>query len=142
MYYCINNLKKGQNTAGVKAPKDVFEICSRCGLGEIVFYDSEKYKSITLTRIGAIPTGISNWKRVEKERYKDATYRHFLAYLEDENSVDEESGLKHLWHLACNIAFLCEMEREDWEEQKKILISKDPLLCQKIFDSEQKVGNE
>lgn len=51
-----------------------------------------------------------NWKRVEKERYKDAAYRHFLAYLDDEQSIDEESGLPHLWHLACNIAFLCEME--------------------------------
>ena len=49
-----------------------------------------------------------NWKRVEKERYKDAAFRHFLAYLDDENSVDEESKLPHLWHLACNIAFLCE----------------------------------
>lgn len=54
-----------------------------------------------------------NWKRVEKERYKDAAYRHWLAYLEDEKSVDEESGLEHLWHLACNIAFLCEMENWD-----------------------------
>lgn len=51
-----------------------------------------------------------NWKRVEIDRYKDAAYRHFLAYLDDANSVDEESGLPHLWHLACNIAFLCELE--------------------------------
>lgn len=56
-----------------------------------------------------------NWKKVEKERYKDAAYRHWLAYLEDEDSVDEESGLKHLWHLACNIAFLCEME--NWNDK-------------------------
>lgn len=49
-----------------------------------------------------------NWKRVERERYKDAAFRHFLAYLDDADSVDEESGLPHLWHLACNIAFLCE----------------------------------
>ena len=51
-----------------------------------------------------------NWKRVELERYKDAAYRHFLAYLDDPSGVDEESGLPHLWHLACNVAFLCEME--------------------------------
>lgn len=51
-----------------------------------------------------------NWKRVEIERYRDAACRHFLKYLEDPDSVDEESGLKHLWHLACNIAFLCDME--------------------------------
>ena len=51
-----------------------------------------------------------NWRTVEPERYRDAAYRHFLAYLDDPYGVDKESGLKHLWHLACNIAFLCEME--------------------------------
>lgn len=51
-----------------------------------------------------------NWKRVEKERYRDAAYRHFLAYLDDPQGVDEESGLPHLWHCCCNLAFLCEME--------------------------------
>lgn len=25
---------------------------------------------------------------------------------------DEESGFPHLWHLACNIAFLCELDKE------------------------------
>lgn len=50
-----------------------------------------------------------NWKRVEVERYRDAAFRHWLAYLDDPNGVDAESGLPHLWHLACNIAFLCEM---------------------------------
>lgn len=48
----------------------------------------------------------NNWRNVEPQRYRDAAYRHWLAYLEDNNSVDEESGLPHLWHLACNIAFL------------------------------------
>ena len=52
----------------------------------------------------------NNWKRVEPQRYRDAAFRHFLAYLDDPDGVDEESGLPHLWHLACNIAFLCEME--------------------------------
>ena len=63
------------------------------------------------------PTGgIDNWKQVEPERYKDAAFRHFLAYLEDEKSVDEESGLKHLWHLACNIAFLIYLDKEEKDE--------------------------
>lgn len=52
-----------------------------------------------------------NWKRVEAQRYRDAAYRHWLAYLENEK-VDSESGLPHLWHLACNIAFLIELERD------------------------------
>ena len=51
-----------------------------------------------------------NWRKVEPERYRDAMYRHFMAYLDNPKSVDEESGLPHLWHLACNVAFLCEME--------------------------------
>lgn len=51
-----------------------------------------------------------NWKTVEVERYRDAAFRHFMAYLDDPYGVDEESGLPHLWHLACNIAFLCDME--------------------------------
>lgn len=51
-----------------------------------------------------------NWRRVEIQRYRDAAFRHFLAYLDDPQGVDEESGLPHLWHLACNIAFLCELE--------------------------------
>lgn len=52
-----------------------------------------------------------NWKQVEPQRYKDALYRHWLAYLQGEQN-DSESGLPHLWHLACNAAFLIEMERE------------------------------
>lgn len=50
-----------------------------------------------------------NWKRVEPQRYRDALYRHMLAYFSGEKT-DEESGLPHLWHAACNIAFLIEME--------------------------------
>lgn len=49
-----------------------------------------------------------NWQMVEAQRYRDAAYRHWLAYLGDPCGVDEESGLPHLWHLACNIAFLIE----------------------------------
>ena len=56
--------------------------------------------------------GPDNWKQVEIERYRNAAYRHFLAYLDDPQGKDEESGFPHLWHLACNIAFLCEMENK------------------------------
>ena len=52
-----------------------------------------------------------NWKRVEAERYRDAMYRHLLLYIEDPYGIDEESALPHLWHLACNVAFLCELEK-------------------------------
>lgn len=50
-----------------------------------------------------------NWRNVEPQRYRDALYRHWLAYLGGEE-LDKESGLPHLWHLACNVAFLIETE--------------------------------
>lgn len=68
--------------------------------------------------------GPDNWRGVEPERYRDAAYRHFLRYLDDPKSVDSESGLPHLWHLACNIAFLCEMEDR--------YLSKDPEVVERL----------
>ena len=57
-----------------------------------------------------------NWRQVEKQRYIDALLRHLLAYLEDPDGVDEESGIKHYKHVACNLAFICELEREEAED--------------------------
>lgn len=54
-----------------------------------------------------------NWKRVEIERYRDALFRHLLAYLKDPKSKDEESGIEHYKHLACNAAFICALERQN-----------------------------
>lgn len=62
--------------------------------------------------------GKDNWKNVEPDRYRDALFRHLLAYLEDPNGVDEESGLPHLWHLSCNAAFLCELEKQIPDESE------------------------
>lgn len=61
-----------------------------------------------------------NWKKVEMQRYRDALYRHWLAYLRGEKK-DPESGYSHLWHLACNAAFLIEME-ENVEDSKPYFI--------------------
>ena len=60
--------------------------------------------------------GPNNWKKVELDRYRDAAYRHLLAYIANPKGVDKESGLPHLAHLACNIAFLCELEALQKEE--------------------------
>ena len=61
-----------------------------------------------------------NWKRVSIERYHDAMLRHVLACWEDPFSVDEESGLLHLSHIACNVAFMLALHKEmqDGTEQK------------------------
>lgn len=54
----------------------------------------------------------NGWKQVEPERYRDAMMRHVVEWLRDPKSVDAESGYPHLWHIACNIAFLIEFEQE------------------------------
>lgn len=50
-----------------------------------------------------------SWKRVENSRYIDALLRHTLAFAENPYSCDEESGIEHYKHMACNMAFLCEL---------------------------------
>ena len=82
-------------------------------IAEVRMYGNEKYHSP------------DNWRTVEIERYRDALFRHFLAYIDDPQGVDEESGLPHLSHIACNVAFLCELEKE--EEEKEDIDS----LCEK-----------
>ena len=67
-------------------------------IARVRMYGNQKY-----------PGDPNNWKYVEPERFRDAAFRHFLAYLDNPASVDKESGLPHLWHLACNIAFLIQM---------------------------------
>ena len=63
-----------------------------------------------------------NWKQVESKRFQDAMMRHMCAYLDDPQGVDEESGLPHLWHLACNVAFLCEIE----DTKMELTLAGDP----------------
>ena len=58
-------------------------------------------------------TGEHGWKNLDIIRIENATFRHFLRYLDDPNGVDDESGLSHLAHLATNVAFLCEMRDLD-----------------------------
>ena len=73
-------------------------------IAEIRMYGTQKYGDP------------DNWKQVSPVRYRDALARHFLAYLDDPDSKDEESGKKHLKHMACNIAFLCAMENAEHNE--------------------------
>ena len=63
--------------------------------------------------------GPDNWRQVDIQRYRDALFRHFLAYLKNPTGVDEESGIEHYKHMACNMAFLCEMElnRQNFAEK-------------------------
>lgn len=54
-----------------------------------------------------------NWKTVEIERFRNAMFRHFIAYLNDPHGVDEESGIPHWKHVVCNAAFISAMETYD-----------------------------
>lgn len=49
-----------------------------------------------------------NWQSVESSRFMAALIRHLCHCMRDLNSVDEESGLPHLWHVATNVNFLME----------------------------------
>ncbi len=62
-----------------------------------------------------------NWRRVEKRRYVAALMRHLAAYIDylngDDDGKDKESGIEHYKHMACNMGFICEMEK--WEKEKE-----------------------
>lgn len=66
-------------------------------VAEVRMYGTEKYGDS------------ENWRKVEPKRYVDALYRHLIAYIEG-NEVDEESGLSHIAHMACNLSFLLDKE--------------------------------
>jgi uncharacterized Fe-S cluster-containing MiaB family protein len=64
---------------------------------EVRMFGNAKYKSS------------DNWKTVEMRRYVDALLRHALEFVDNPESVDSESGIPHYTHMACNMAFICEM---------------------------------
>ena len=88
-------------------------------VAEIREYGTKKYKDP------------DNWKRVEMQRYVDALLRHTLAFVEDHHSVDEESGLAHYKHMACNMAFICAMMegKSVNPEDKKSVTKEDAGGC-------------
>lgn len=65
-------------------------------VGKVVTYGAKKYKA-------------NNWKKVKsQEPYINALERHLAAFKSGE-LVDPESGLSHMSHIACNAAFLLEL---------------------------------
>ena len=57
-----------------------------------------------------------NWKKVDPVDYLNAIKRH-ITEIDEKGlfSVDEESGLPHLAHIACNAYFLDYFERKSHE---------------------------
>lgn len=73
-----------------------------------IIYEIEKVRSFGVKKYKEP----DNWKKVEIERYHQALLRHTLAIWEDINARDGESGLLHLSHIACNVAFILELMKE------------------------------
>ena len=137
--FCCGNFQnvkesdKHQDDCTHPEKKSCAECSKRCGLAEECTEKNQEAKHDKgKLRLTLVPTEIikaiavirmygtekykdpDNWKKVEAQRYRDAAYRHFLAYLEHPYELDPESRLPHLWHLACNIAFLIEMEKDNY----------------------------
>lgn len=58
-----------------------------------------------------------SWRRVSPDRYLGAMLRHIMAYQAGE-TIDPESGLPHMWHAACNMAFLIDMDASAYKNDE------------------------
>lgn len=74
-------------------------------------FEEDLAKVLTL---GAEKYAANSWQNLPdaEDRYYAALRRHLNAYRQGEK-VDEESGLSHLAHVACNVMFLAHFEREE-----------------------------
>ena len=61
---------------------------------------------------GAEKYGENKWQKVEPKRYRAALMRHICKWLKNPFGKDEDSGFPHLWHIACNVAFLIVLDKE------------------------------
>ena len=119
--YCA--WRKEQDEMMVVSNKELDEVIRNlkakidAGKLQLTLVPTEAIEDIALVRMygnAKYPEGgKDNWKTVEVERYRDALFRHLLAYINDPKGVDEESGIEHYKHLICNAAFICALERGD-----------------------------
>lgn len=73
-----------------------------------IIYEIEKIRNYGTKKYG----DRDNWKKVSIERYWQATLRHILQAWDDVGATDRESGLLHISHVACNLAFILELMKE------------------------------
>lgn len=69
-------------------------------ISAVLSYGAQKYEA-------------HSWKKVAGDRYENAKIRHQLDALADLGDNDDESGLMHLAHEACNILFLLQQRVEN-----------------------------
>lgn len=89
----ISNKGRPKETKG----KPVLSLVPR-GINECIArvreYGNKKYGSA------------DGWKQMSRQDYWEACLRHAEKARNDVDSVDEESGLPHTWHLACDLSFI------------------------------------
>jgi len=105
----VNNCDQDAKADAGKLPMNLVPTQINRDIAQVRQYGNEKYKDP------------NNWRKVEKIRYVAALERHLMAYKDylngDDDGLDKESGIEHYKHMACNMAFICEMER--WEKDAK-----------------------
>jgi len=62
------------------------------------------YWVVKIMTYGAKKYAPNNWKKVNKERYEAAMWRHWYAYKQGE-IIDKESKMPHLAHFLTNCFF-------------------------------------
>lgn len=78
----------------------------------------------TVMTHGAEKYGEASYREVDPKRYRAALMRHVCKWLKDPYGKDEDSGLPHLWHIACNVAFLCELDKPETCQNSTMAIFK------------------
>lgn len=95
---CMDRITDGLKHDGGKARLDLVPPEIIEAVGTVMTHGAEKY-------------GEGSYRRVEPKRYRAALMRHICKWLKDPHEVDIDSGLPHLWHIACNVAFLLELDK-------------------------------
>lgn len=108
------------------------------GVAKVLTYGAKKY---TIETPEGIIDGANNWRKgLPWMSVTDSLKRHLEAFVRGED-YDPESGLLHLEHVGCNIAFLLEYYKTHPEMDDRITLSKrvprigldiDDVLCQFI----------
>lgn len=81
-----------------------------------ILYDIAEVRAYGVRKYG----DPENWRKVDMMRYVNALYRHLLKFIREPDGADEESGISHYKHMACNMAFICEqMAARNAVEPKK-----------------------
>jgi len=86
----------GMKADGNKAMMELFPMTVMESVSKVLTFGAQKYEP-------------NNWKKVNPERYKGALLRH-LAAIERGETIDPDSGLPHIDHVACNAVFLSFLE--------------------------------